>query len=156
VLVQNRPKTRDLYLLTSRPRSVNQAPCLARAKPVLPHARSAQYGRALQEDDASSALPAEQQLGAVYGLIGPTNRVTVSTGQWNQCRLLVRSNHVEHWLNGQRIADLELNSPAFDSLVAASSFSSYAQFGKARRGFIAFQNWTPEIWYRNIKVRPLP
>jgi hypothetical protein len=82
--------------------------------------------------------------------------VTVAAGQWNQCRLLVQSNHVEHWLNGRRVAQYELNSPSFNAVVASSSFSPYAHFAKARIGFIAFQDWVPEIWYRNIKVRPLP
>ena len=109
-------------------------------------------------DDAGYSLPANQALGSAYALIAPTNRVTVATGEWNQCRLLVRSNHVEHWLNARRIAQYELNSPAFNALVAGSSqFSAYAsQYGKAAKGYIAFQNWTPEIWYRNMKVRTLP
>ncbi len=107
-------------------------------------------------DDPYYAIPANQLLGAVYGLIAPTNRVTVATGQWNQCRLLVQGNHVEHWLNGRRVAQYELNSASFNALVAASAFSAYSQFAKAPTGYIAFQNWTPEIWYRNIKVRRLP
>lgn len=108
-------------------------------------------------DDASYSVPANQVTGAVYGLMAPSNRLTVASGQWNQCRLLVQGNHVEHWLNGRRIAQYELNSPAFNALVAASpQFSPYAsQFGKASTGFIAFQNWTPETWFRNIKVRSL-
>jgi hypothetical protein len=107
-------------------------------------------------DDSSYALPADQSSGAVWGLIPPTNRPLLVAGQWNQCRLLVQSNHVEHWFNGGLVVSYELNSPAFDSLVAASpTFSLYPQFAKARAGYIAFQNWTPEVWFRNIKVRRL-
>ena len=107
-------------------------------------------------DDASYSLDPRQASGAVYGLIAPTNEVLRSTGQWNQCRLLVQSNHVEHWLNGNKVAEYELNSPGFAALVASSpNFSPYLQFAKARKGYLAFQNWTPEVWLRNIKVRRL-
>jgi hypothetical protein len=108
-------------------------------------------------DDSGYALPADQSSGAVWGLIPPTNQPLLAAGQWNQCRLLVQSNHVEHWLNGGLAVSYELNSAAFNSLVASSlSFNSYAQFAKARSGYIAFQNWTPEVWFRNMKIRRLP
>jgi hypothetical protein len=110
----------------------------------------------LIDDVAYASSPANQKTGAVYGIISPTNKVSVTPGVWYQCRLIVQGNHVEHWLNGRRIVQYELNSASFNSAVAGSSFSSYTQFGKARKGFIAIQNWTPEVWFRNIKLRSLP
>lgn len=105
-------------------------------------------------DDSGYALPADQSSGAIWGLIPPTTGPSLVAGQWNQCRLLVQSNHVEHWLNGGLRVSYELNSPAFGLLVDGSpSFSPYDQFSKARTGYIAFQNWTPEVWFRNIKIR---
>jgi 3-keto-disaccharide hydrolase len=108
-------------------------------------------------DDSGYSLPASQTSGAVWGLVPPANRLLMPTGQWNQSRLLIQNNHVEHWMNGRLLLTYELNSPAFNALVASSpNFSPYAQFGRAKTGYIAFQNWTPEVWYRNIKVRRLP
>lgn len=104
-------------------------------------------------DDGSSAVPANETSGAAWGLIAPTNKVLKPRGEWNQSRLLVRTNHVEHWLNGRKVAEYELDSTAFKSAVAASSFQAYSQFAKARTGHIAFQLWVPEVWFRNIKVR---
>ena len=107
-------------------------------------------------DDAYYSLPAEQTSGAVWGLIAPTNKILMPTGQWNQSRLLVQSNHVEHWLNDRKVVEYELNSSSFNALVGSSSyFNSYAQFAKARAGHLAFQLLTPEVWFRNIKVRQL-
>jgi 3-keto-disaccharide hydrolase len=108
-------------------------------------------------DDSGYSLLADQTSGAVWGLIPPANQVLMPTGQWNQSRLLVQNNHVEHWMNGRLLLSYELNSPSFNSLIASSpSFSPYAQFGRAKTGYIAFQNWTPEVSYRHIKVRRLP
>lgn len=104
-------------------------------------------------DDGSASVPANQTSGAVYGLIAPTNKVLKPLGEWNQSRLLVLTNHVEHWLNGRKVVEFELDSAAFQSAVAASSFQAYSQFAKARTGHIAFQLWVPEVWFRNIKVR---
>jgi len=107
-------------------------------------------------DDTSYSLPAEQTSASVWGLIGPTNKVLMPTGQWNQSRLLVQNNHVEHWLNDRKVVEYELNSPSFNALVASSAyFNPYTQFAKASAGYIAFQLLTPEVWFRNIKVRRL-
>ena len=105
-------------------------------------------------DDPYYSVPADQTSGAVWGLIAPTNKLLLPSGQWNQCRLLAQSNHVEHWLNDRKVIEYELNSPSFNALVAASpNFNPYSQFGKARTGYIALQLWTPEVWFRNIKIR---
>jgi hypothetical protein len=107
-------------------------------------------------DDANYSLDPRHTTGAVYDLIAPANTVLKATGQWNQCRVLVQSNHVEHWLNGSKVAEYELNSPGFAALVASRpNFSPYLEFAKARKGYIAVQNWTPEVWLRNIKVHSL-
>jgi len=36
-------------------------------------------------------------------LIAPTNKTCNPAGQWNQVRLMVRGNHIEHWMNGAKI-----------------------------------------------------
>ena len=85
-----------------------------------------------------------------------STNLTDSAGWRNQSRLLVHNNHVEHWLNDRKVVEYELNSPSFNALVASSAyFNPYTQFAKASAGYIAFQLLTPEVWFRNIKVRQL-
>jgi hypothetical protein len=112
-------------------------------------------------DDTNSnytGLPANQKMGAIYALFSPTtNKVLVPTGEWNQCRLLVQSNHVEHWLNGRRLISYEINSPAWTNALAAyTNYGNIPGFGQARSGYIAFQGHGEDSWFRNIKVRRLP
>ena len=76
-------------------------------------------------------------------------------GEWNQARILVNGEHVEHWLNGQLTVEYELWSPEWNELVAASKFAPYPQYGAAREGRIGIQDHGHEIRYRNIKIRPL-
>jgi hypothetical protein len=108
-------------------------------------------------DDASYSLPAVDSIGAVWDLIAPTSKVLLPAGQWNQCRLIVQGDYVEHWLNGGRVAAYYMDSAPFTNLVAANStFNQYPDFAKARSGYIAFRHDGTQTWYRNIYIRQLP
>lgn len=108
-------------------------------------------------DDTGYSVASQNTLGAFWNVIAPTNKVLLPVGQWNQCRIIVQSNHVEHWLNGRRVVAYELNSPALSALISANSnFNPYPQFAKARSGYIAFRHENTQTWFRNIKVRRLP
>lgn len=93
--------------------------------------------------------------GALYALIAPQNKVLKPVGDWNQARLVVNHNHVEHWLNGVKVVEYVLNSPELDALIAGSKFKSFPKFAKEPSGHICLQNHHDEVWYRNVKVRKL-
>ena len=76
-------------------------------------------------------------------------------GEWNTVRLLVKGNHVEHWLNGTKIVEYELGSADWKRRVAASKFKDMPGYGVASRGHIALQDHGAAIAFRNIKVREL-
>jgi hypothetical protein len=48
---------------------------------------------------------------ALYDIAGPSQDVTRPVGEFNQSRLVVKGNHVEHWLNGVKVVDADLDSP---------------------------------------------
>jgi hypothetical protein len=121
------------------------------------YSRAEWSGPEYQLLDTNYATVPQNSLGAVWSLIAPTNKTTVPTGQWNQCRLVVQGNHVEHWLNGNKVVSYELNSPAFTSAVSANSnFNPYPQFARARMGYIALRHENTPVWFRNLKIRKLP
>ncbi|MBI2073728.1 MAG: DUF1080 domain-containing protein [Gemmatimonadetes bacterium] len=55
-------------------------------------------------------------------------------GEWNQAVVIFRSNHGQHWLNGEKIVEFELATPRMDSLLAASKYRTIAGFANRRRG----------------------
>jgi hypothetical protein len=93
--------------------------------------------------------------GSNYALHAPVRDVTRPVGEWNEVRLLVRGAHVEHWLNGVKVVEYDLWSPDWEARVAASKFRAVTDYGRARRGHIAFQDHGDFVGFRNIRIRPL-
>jgi hypothetical protein len=74
-------------------------------------------------------------------------------GQWNESRILVKGNHVEHWLNGAMTVAYELGSPETKAAVAESKFKDVKGFGEKVKGHILLQDHGDEVWFRNLKIR---
>ena len=102
---------------------------------------------------------------AVYGFYPSKRGVARRAGEWNTTRLVAKGAHVEHWLNGQLIAQYELWSPEWllklrgdpnDPTMKPLKFAPYPDWGMARKGFIAIQgDHNGELAMRNIRIREL-
>jgi hypothetical protein len=91
-----------------------------------------------------------------YGLYAPTKDVTQPIGLFNQARIVVQGNHVEHWLNGVKVVAYDLGSPEWEKLVAESKFGQMPDYGRRPKGKIVLQDHGDRVWYRNIKIWMLP
>ena len=74
-------------------------------------------------------------------------------GEINQSSILVKGNHVEHWLNGVKVLEYECGGEAVRAAVAASKFKTTAGFGNKIKGHILLQDHNSEVWFRNLKIR---
>jgi hypothetical protein len=82
--------------------------------------------------------------------------VVHAANEWNTTRIVVRRNHVEHWLNGQKLLEYELGSADWQAKVRASKFVDWPNYGKAVEGYIAIQgDHDGTLSLRNIRIRPL-
>ena len=93
--------------------------------------------------------------GALYDLIPPSVDVTKEVGKFNEARVQVINNHVEHWLNGKKILEYDYGSNDLKDLIAKSKFASMALFAKENTGHIGLQHHGEEVWYRNVRIRKL-
>jgi hypothetical protein len=100
-------------------------------------------------------LQPETSAGSNYALHAPTRDVTRPPGEWNRVRLVVHGNHVEHWLNGEKIVEYELGSDDWKARVEASKFRDMPGYGRARSGHIALQDHGDPVAFRNIRIRIL-
>lgn len=93
--------------------------------------------------------------GSLYALYAPEEDKTKPAGTWNKSRIVVENNKVTHYLNNAKVVEFELGSDDWNERVAESKFKSWEKFGKNEEGHIAFQDHGNEVWYRNIRIKPL-
>jgi len=98
----------------------------------------------------------KRQTASLYDALPPTSDPVKPAGEVNTSRIIVRGDHVEHWLNGARVLAYELGSPALVAAKAQSKFSKEAKWGTKFATPILLQDHGDEIWFRNVKLRPLP
>lgn len=92
--------------------------------------------------------------GSFYDVLPPKpDHAPFDSTQWNHSRILVRGNHVEHWLNGEKILEYELCSPNVLEAVAHSKFRNVPKFGCKVRGHIMITDHGDAAWFKDIKLR---
>jgi len=93
--------------------------------------------------------------GSLYDLMSPTEKFLNPVGEFNEARIKVKNNQVEHWLNGKKILIYEYGSDTINELIEKSKFKRMPLFAKANSGHIGLQHHGEEVWYRNIRLRKL-
>jgi hypothetical protein len=96
------------------------------------------------------------QTAGLYDLLPPPEEVkSKPAGEWNSSKIVVKGNHVEHWLNGTKSVTFELGSEELLARVAKSKYKNAAGFGVKKPGPILLQDHGDEVAVRNLKLRPL-
>ena len=91
--------------------------------------------------------------GSDYGFYPSIRGIVKPANQWNSSRIVVKGNHVEHWLNGKKLLEYEFGSPDWEAKLKASKFAVWPNYGRGKQGFIGFQgDHNGALSLRNIKI----
>jgi hypothetical protein len=105
--------------------------------------------------DAKLGVAGNRTLGSLYDLIPAPANKPFRSGFFNTAMVVVKGNHVEHWLNGVKIIEYERNNQMWNALVAYSKYKDWPNFGNAEEGLILLQDHGDEVWFQNIKIKEL-
>jgi hypothetical protein len=114
-----------------------------------------QSGPEYQILDNAHGEPPKERASALFALYPPSMDMTKPVGQWNHGKIVVDHGKVQHWLNGMKVVEYDMNSADFKARVAASKFAKWPQFASAKSGAIALQMHGDPVWFQNIKIKVL-
>lgn len=98
--------------------------------------------------------------GALYSFLPPTKMAAKPIGEWNTAKLVVKGDHVEHWVNGEKVLDASLKAPE----IAAGSKARWGADHPVtkllvdqpkKKSPVLLQNHGDEAWFRNLRIREL-
>jgi Domain of Unknown Function (DUF1080) len=109
------------------------------------------------EKHADSKVGPHRQTGALYDLTAPdaAAKKLNPPGEWNESKIIVRGNQLEHWLNGTRVVAMEIGSEAWKTAHAKSKFKNNPGFATNPKGRIMLQDHGDEVWFRKLSIREL-
>jgi hypothetical protein len=97
--------------------------------------------------------------GALYSMLPPIAKAARPAGEWNESRLVVKGDHVEHWINGTKVLEASLASEEGRAGVtkrwAAAPAIRDMLLNAKPSGPISLQHHGTAVWFKNLKIRRL-
>ncbi len=109
----------------------------------------------LMDDLRAAAATGKHSTASFYDVLPPgANRPLRPAGQFNESRIIVAGLKIEHWLNGAKVLEYELDSAPVRAGIAESKFAKIERFGKPHQAHILLQDHNDPVCFRNIMIRP--
>jgi hypothetical protein len=109
----------------------------------------------LNHPDAKAGFEGNRTMAGLYDLIAPINKKDNGFDKWNNAKIIVNGNKVQHWLNGQLTVEYERGNDAWRELVKKSKFKDSPGFGEVKEGRILLQDHGNNVSFKNIKIREI-
>ncbi len=110
----------------------------------------------IADNNGPDAVEPIRSAASLYSAIAPNPPTSPALGSFNHTRIVVKGDHVEHWLNGVRVVEFDLSSPAAQKVFAQlRKKGEDASIPIQRDTPISLQNHGTEVWFKNIRIRRL-
>ncbi len=109
----------------------------------------------IDDDGYPGQLAEENKTAGNYAMHVPENKTLRPVGEWNEGKIVANGNHIEHWLNGNKVVEYELYSPDWTTRKDSSKWKDFPGYATVKKGHIALQDHGNEVWFRNIMIRVL-
>ena len=115
--------------------------------------------------DAKLGVDGNRMSASLYDMIPAKPQNQKPYGEWNKAKILVYKGTVVHSQNGENVVEYHLWTPQWTELLQNSKFSQEKWplafellnncGGENHEGYIGFQDHGDNVWFRNIRVKPL-
>lgn len=91
--------------------------------------------------DAKQGIAGNRTSGSLYDLIAAgKDKKLKPVGEFNHSRIIVKGNHIEHWLNGVKTVEFDRSSADYKKHLTESKFKDTKGFGEAKQGHVLLQD----------------
>jgi len=120
---------------------------------IEPFALEYQITDDLANRDALTA--ADRSTAALYGYFAPRKEAPVRPAAWYSGRIVAHGLHLEHWLDGRKVLELDLDKPEVHQafLETGRRWSEELASQRTRQSPIALQLHDGPACFRNLKLR---
>lgn len=107
-------------------------------------------------DNAEAKSDPKASAASLYILLEASHdKELYNDDRFNEGRIVVHGDHVEHWLNGKKVLEYNLSDPKLAEAVAKTKYSVVPNFLSREGGHIALQHHNNLVWFKDIKICPL-
>lgn len=139
-------------------------PEVGRLDPDVPKALGLELQLIDDERVADAKVRPSHGTGAMYLFAAPTAKLpALPVGQWHTARIVVQGSHVEHWLEGVKVLDADLESESLRATMAGQKREDIPKLAHldelkanpSRKYPLVITHHGGDAWFRNIRVREL-
>lgn len=105
----------------------------------------------IYDDEGNKKVGPRNSAAALYDLFEPNSAKKLKpAGQWNQAKIVVQGDRIEHWLNGERVVAVTIGDSEWQKRISESKFNDYEDFSRQPKGKLMLTDHGSEVWYRNF------
>ena len=108
-------------------------------------------------DSAGKTKLSKHDCGALYDVLEPSKDAARPAGQWQHMEITAQGNLIEVVLNGEKVvqANLDRWTQAGQNPDGTKNKYKTAYKDMAKEGYVGVQDHNSDVWFKNIKIKPL-